>query len=169
MTSRRIARRASHTILTAVAAALAVAVPATAATIQPDFRPDLVVAAPLETHTYSDAPGANGYFLDVANTGITAAASNQVKVTFQPVSQLHLNGQTYWVNMPGTTPIVGTGTAPSLAGGGHNTSLSIQLSTPPAGYNRVTACADVTNVVNESNESNNCLTEIVQMQPIFFG
>ncbi len=155
-------------ILTGVAAAVALAVPASAATIQTDFRPDLVVSAPLGTHTYSDAPGANGYFLDIANDGITAAASSQVKVTFQPASQLHLNGQTYWVNMPGTTPIVGTGTAPSLAGG-HSASTTVQLSTAPTGYNRVTACVDSTNVVSESNESNNCRTEIVQMQPIFFG
>lgn len=168
MTSSRTARRASHMILAGVAAAVVLAVPASAATIQTDFRPDLVVSGPLDTHTYSDTPGANGYFLNIANNGITAAASNQVRVTFQPVSQLHLNGQTYWVNMPGTTPIVGTGTSPSLAGG-YSASMSIQLSTPPAGYNRVTACVDTTNIVNESNESNNCRTEIDQMQPIFFG
>jgi hypothetical protein len=168
MTSTRIARRTSHTVLAGVAAALALAVPAHAATIQTDFRPDLVVGAPLQDQTISGTPGWNAYAVDVANNGITSAASNQVKVTFQPVSQLYFNGQYYWVNMPGSTPIVGTGTAPALAGG-HSEEMTVQTSTAPTGYNRVTACVDSANVVSESNESNNCRTEIKYMKPLFFG
>ena len=168
MPSTRIARRASRTVVAAVAVALAVAVPASATTIQTSLRPDLVVSAPLDTHTYSGNPSVNSYFVGVANNGITAAAASQVKVTFQPVTRIVFNGQTSWVNMPGAAPIAGTGTAASLSGGGSE-SVGIQLSTAPAGYNRVTACADSTNIVSESNESNNCTTAIIDMQPIFFG
>jgi hypothetical protein len=149
-------------VLAGVAAVLGFAAQAHAATIQTDLRPDLVVA-PLSDWTFGGE-----YGVAVTNNGITSAASNQLKVTFQPLTQLHYNGQTYWVNMPGTTPTVATGTAASLAGGRTEAVYAVYgaTSTAPTGYNRVTACVDSTNVVSESNESNNCRTEIKYMQLI---
>jgi hypothetical protein len=163
MTGIRIARRSSCVLLAALGGAFALAVPAHAATVATDLRPDLVVDGPLQSSTLV-GPSFDSYSVQVNNNGVTGALSNEVQVTFQPVSRVYLNGQYYWVNMPGSSAIVGTGTAASLNGGGASESVSVHSSTAPAGYNRVTACVDSTNVVAESNESNNCRSEIVNMQ-----
>ena len=169
MTSSRIARRTRHIVLAGVAASLALAVPASAATIQTNLRPDLVVSAPLDSHTYSDSPSFNGYPLTVANNGVTQASSSQVSATFQPVTRITFQGKTSWVNMPGSSPIVGAAAVGALNGGGASQAVTVNLPVAPSGYYRVTACADSTNVVSESNESNNCTSAILDMQPIFFG
>jgi hypothetical protein len=160
MTSTKIGRRTSHAVLAGVASVLALAVPAHATTL--DTRPDLVVEPYLSHTEVTNSAGQAGYSVTVYNDGQTWAASNQLKVTFQPVSRFYLNGQYYYYNTPGTSPIVTTGTVPPLADLDGRT-VGVNMSSAVVGYNRVTACVDSTNVVNESNESNNCRSQIENM------
>jgi hypothetical protein len=163
MPSSRITRRASATVLAAIAAVAGAAVPAQAAT----SLPDLVVGSPL-SNTILVGPGSASYDVEVANNGLTGAGRNQVQVTFQPVEGIYFNGQTSWINVPGSSPIVATGQAPLLSAG-QKASAPVYMTTAPSGYNRVTACVDSTNVVAESNESNNCQTAVENIQSYLIG
>lgn len=163
-TTRRILRSAILTTALAVGGGV-LAAPAGAG----PSRPDLVAAGPVSVsssvHTAATAT--------VTNIGNGDAAATAVTFRFQPVVRLFINGQTTFMNAPGSAAITGTGTVGALVGanrlGLNSRSVSARLSSTPRGLNKVSVCADSSAALLEASEANNCFTEIKDVQVIFFG
>ncbi len=128
--------------------------------LRPD--PSVVDAAPIR---YDDEGGWTLYYFAITNKGAPLVSSQPTttKVTFQPVTQLIINGQIQqMIDFTGQRPfITKTGSTPSISYLGTDlTAVVFSRSGDPRPYGRyrITTCADAEAVQVEAGETNNCTT-----------
>ena len=165
-TARQIVRRAFAAAAFATVAAATVLGGAAGATDFTIRRADLAGSGPTSVLVVSNT--GSTLFARVANTGDFWAGSSSASITYQPVSRLTSStGRTYYVNTPGSAPISATGSVGSISPGSSVQFSAFASSGVPSGLNRITVCADSGGAVGESNESNNCWSEIKTVQADF--
>jgi hypothetical protein len=128
-------------------------------------QPDLIGSGPAQVFAIS---GGSLVLAHVRNEGNGGAAFTAASVRFQPVSRLSVAGRTAYVNMPGASAITATGSVRPILGRAE-VEFSAQAHAIPTGLNRITVCADTSNVEDEWIEGNNCSSEVRSVIPVYNG
>ncbi len=140
-------------------------VAAGSANAAPPTGPDVVGSGPVAVTVGNNARLSAA----VKNVGVFSVGTTFASITLQRVSRRFSNGQPVHIDTPGTSPITGVGMVDPIAPGFETGFSAVANAIPRDGLHRVTVCADISNFVNESAESNNCDSEIQTVVPFIIG